>query len=475
MTTNSNELKLTVSSYFQTDQGQRRPNNEDWVAGFEPTDLPEIQKNGCLYVVADGVGGASKGERASQYAAQKVLYDYYKFPEIPIAERLATVITNAGNEIYQHSVDNATPRMATTLVAAVIKGDLLTIANVGDSRAYLFRGGQVKQISRDHNLAEELVRNGTLTPEEAKTSKTRNKLMRSLGGEPDVDVDIFSDIRLMPGDRVLLTTDGLTRYASENDLLFLSASGTLEEIGKRMVDFANQSGGADNITIYLIEVSNISTSRSNQFSTLAPQPIDWDTVQTRPNSRYKVRKNRNRKYIFLYILIGVAATVIIAGGILLSQNGYLSLKTSTPTSAVITPPIIETENLPTATIEPTITPLPIISVPTENTPTAEYITIEIAQTPTVTANPELQKLCIYVIQSGNTISTVYELYTPRPTSDQPYKKISSCNLNTLVCDVRAETIENPDKVAVGDLIVIPGILEEDCKKVANSYWVTTPK
>ena len=94
--------------------------------------------------------------------------------------------------------------MATTMVAAVVRGDMLTIANVGDSRGYLIRNGQVTQITIDHNQADELVRNGTLTAEEAKYSKTRNKLTRSLGGEPDVKVDVFKDIQLFPDDLILL-------------------------------------------------------------------------------------------------------------------------------------------------------------------------------------------------------------------------------------------------------------------------------
>lgn len=135
-----------------SDPGRKRRNNEDWTAQFEPPTFEERLQSGCLYIVADGVGGAAKGERASQYAAQKVLYDYYHHLELPPAERLRMAMRQAGNEIYQYAEEQGEGRMATTMVAAVILGDKLIVANVGDSRAYLYRDGTTHQITRDHSL-----------------------------------------------------------------------------------------------------------------------------------------------------------------------------------------------------------------------------------------------------------------------------------------------------------------------------------
>ena len=160
-----------------------------------------------------------------------------------------------GNEIYHYAAENLGPvHMATTMVAATIWEDSLTIANVGDSRAYLIRNGSAQQLTRDHNLASELVRDGVITEEEAQNSPVKSRITRSLGGELDVFVDVFPDIPLRPGDRLLLCSDGLTRYARPDDLVPLATEGALEDAVKRMVEFANEAGGIDNTTVILIEV-----------------------------------------------------------------------------------------------------------------------------------------------------------------------------------------------------------------------------
>ena len=158
----------------------------------------------------DGVGGASKGERASQYAAQKILHDFYKYSEIPVEERLRTIIRQAGNDIfdYAQSQDNFM-QMATTIVVAVIRNGTLQVAHVGDSRAYLVHDGQVSQITRDHSTVGELMRDGLLNEEEAMHFDGRNPLSRSLGGQRDVPVDVTDPIPFIPGDQILLSSDGL--------------------------------------------------------------------------------------------------------------------------------------------------------------------------------------------------------------------------------------------------------------------------
>ncbi len=126
-----------INSALSTNKGKRRPHNEDYAAFFEPNDPQELQASGNIYIVADGVGGAEKGERASRYAVQKVLYEYYRYPNTNPAERLRSSMRQAGNEIYQFAVESAgLTRMATTMVVAVVRDQKLTVANVGDSRAY---------------------------------------------------------------------------------------------------------------------------------------------------------------------------------------------------------------------------------------------------------------------------------------------------------------------------------------------------
>jgi len=210
---------LPLESAQNTDPGRKRPNNEDWVTGFEPTNPLEIQNSGSLYIVADGVGGASRGERASQYAAERVLFDFFKETTLEPAKRLQNAMRSVCKEIFEYAQDSNLSRMATTLVAANIRGNILTVANVGDSRCYIIRSGKVVQITQDHNYAAELVRNGSMTAEEAKHAKSGNTLLRSIGGDRDVEVDVFGEIDLFPGDIVLLCSDGLTRYAESETLL----------------------------------------------------------------------------------------------------------------------------------------------------------------------------------------------------------------------------------------------------------------
>ncbi|GEM_PF-817838 len=243
-----------VSAAGATDVGQKRTHNEDFIGKFEPSDERTLRTSGCLYVVADGVGGAAYGERASRYAVQKVLYEYYRRADLPPAERLAQVMQEASREIYAYSQQETVGRpVATTMVAAVVWQDTLIVANVGDSRAYLLRNGAAEQITHDHNLVGEMVREGLMSEAEAQEARVRNRLTRSLGGRPLPKVDLFTR-PLQPGDRVLLCSDGLTRYASAEDLARMASEGEPEAVVKKLVAFANRAGGADNISALLVEI-----------------------------------------------------------------------------------------------------------------------------------------------------------------------------------------------------------------------------
>ena len=225
--------------------------NEDFVASYEPTDPSALQRSGYLYIVADGVGGAARGERASEYAARKVMYEYYRLPEVEPGDRLRQIISQVNTDIFTYAEQNFT-RMATTLVAAVFRENTLTVANVGDSRAYLIRDGETKQITRDHTIAGQMLRDGSISEVEARASKGKNRLFRSLGGESEVHVDIFQDIPLQPGDKILLCSDGLSRYALKEDISRLTSQGSLDEIARKLIDFANECGGEDNISVILV-------------------------------------------------------------------------------------------------------------------------------------------------------------------------------------------------------------------------------
>jgi protein phosphatase len=215
-----------------------RENNQDFVTYFEPADPTELLESGCIYIVADGVGGAIKGEQASQFASRSVLYEYYQRKDIPIPERLRQAIRNVGNEIFQYArLNNGGAKMATTMVVAVVYGKELFVANVGDSRAYLIRNDTVKQITTDHKVG-------------------RNRLTRSVGGEANVQVDLFN-VTLQPGDRVMLCSDGFHRYYDGEVILDFLDQAEPQSCAEFMVHAADKAGGADNISVILIEVGDI--------------------------------------------------------------------------------------------------------------------------------------------------------------------------------------------------------------------------
>ncbi len=246
---------LKIDSSLLSHPGRKRPNNEDFVTFWVPSNPEVLETSGCIYIVADGVGGASEGERASRFAAENVKHEYYQMEGLEPGERLRRAFLSANNQIFQYAeMGGGQRRMATTMVAAVIVKNQLWVANVGDSRAYLIRDGKANQITHDHNTIGELLKNGMLTDEEAFLSKGKNHLTRSIGGDPQVHVDVFRPLALQSGDQILLCTDGLTRYVRSADLARLTSQGSPEEIVERLVDFANQHGGADNVSVLFASI-----------------------------------------------------------------------------------------------------------------------------------------------------------------------------------------------------------------------------
>ena len=476
-------MNLVTESKSLSDKGRKRKNNEDSVAGFEPTDSREIQQSGNLYIVADGVGGASRGEYASKYAAQKVLYEYYQYPEKPIEERLSLIIQNANRDIYQYAIENGTSRMATTMVAAVIRGNKLTVANVGDSRAYLISSGKIEQISSDHNTTGELIKYKTMTAEEAENSEIKDVLLRSLGGESEVEVDIFSDISIFSGDMILLCSDGLTRYAKKDDLLHLSAEGNPEEICEKLVAFANHSGGQDNITVYIIKIWESGELKLVSQKTLTPEDVDWDSIQTLPDfhniRKLDIHQKARKPSIIFYGLIAIIAILAISGFLLLKKFG---LPGSIPISPTIRIMVDTTTNLPnnpqlsltstelivTSTLSINLGEISSETIPPEN--------IIITNTGTINATPQTpepstSEVCIHRIQSGEYIANVFDKYTPKPPINPPFFEYKDCDLTQFFCLGPKQEIPDPNNILPNLLLEIPGVNEQNCNLVPNSYWV----
>ncbi len=369
---------VNVRSAALTHPGRKRPNNEDFITFFEPSDEEVLRHSGRIYILADGVGGASKGERASQYAAQKILHDYYQYTDMPVPDRLRTILRQAGNDIYEYAESQSQyMQMATTVVVAVVRGETVQVAHVGDSRAYLAHNGQVTQLTSDHNTVGELLRSGTLTEEEAFHFDGRNPLSRSLGGQRDVRVDVTEPIPFKPGDKLLLSSDGLTRYTTRQNISDLLNQGDPDDVIYRMVDYANQSGGADNVSVVIIEALSKAEAGAVVAKGQKPTPVDWESIPTLPQN-FVFAKQTSRKSVLPKVFVGLGAAILLALVVFFGGRalGLFPKVNETETPVVVVEPTVTESTIVAGNPEvnepqPTIEPLPTLTDTVSATPPPE--------------------------------------------------------------------------------------------------------
>lgn len=209
--------------------------------------------SGGDFVVCDGMGGAAAGELASGIAAETMLRGMASGPLS--AERMRQAVRAANASVYSRSeLDPALEGMGTTLVSLALSGVRGWVAHVGDSRCYRLREAGLERLTQDHSLVEEQVRQGRLTPAEAAVSPLRNIITRAVGTSGEVVADI-AEIDVLPRDLYLLTSDGLTREVSEEQIAeILRAAKRPEQMCLALIDAANRAGGRDNITCILVRV-----------------------------------------------------------------------------------------------------------------------------------------------------------------------------------------------------------------------------
>jgi protein phosphatase len=227
-----------------TDVGLVRANNEDQLIVAAP-----------LYAIADGMGGAAAGEVAADTAI-RTLHEVFTAAGPPSPEALRQATQAANRAVWEQAEANPEMHgMGTTLVAvARITDDELAVVNVGDSRLYRFRDGDLEQVTEDHNLVSELVAEGRLSKEEAEFHPRRNIVTRVLGVDPEVPVDLFA-VTARPGDRYLLCSDGLSDWVSDDmTASLLRRLADPQEAASELVEEAKRRGGNDNITVLLIDV-----------------------------------------------------------------------------------------------------------------------------------------------------------------------------------------------------------------------------
>lgn len=241
------EFRLAIGA--ASEAGSVREQNEDAIfVADAATDM--AQTNGVLLAVADGMGGYQRGEVAARIAIDVLRGEYYssEVGRTEIPDRLKRAFRSANEQIYEGGSANGEENMmGTTLVAAVIRGNDLIVANVGDSRAYLVRANRATQISRDHSLVAEQVAAGAMTAQEARESQHRNIITRALGHRQRVDVDIF-EIRLLPDDRLVLSSDGMHDYVEESDMAAITVKSPPEKAAQELVNLALANQSNDNVS-----------------------------------------------------------------------------------------------------------------------------------------------------------------------------------------------------------------------------------
>jgi len=256
---------MKIDYAVRSDPGMVRTNNED-----SYLTLPEH----VFFAVADGMGGHNSGELASAITIETLAEEINKLsslrkkppwwrrlfrrrPDFDPVCFLREAISAANRQIYQAATSNpAAKGMGTTVASVLQNGNALLTAHVGDSRVYRFRGGELTQLTHDHSLAAELVRQGVITQEEALYTTPRNVLTRALGVLPKVDAEVIYH-SLEPDETILICSDGLTTMVEDRDIARVLAEDNtlLDEKAETLINEANQAGGEDNITVVLVSFS----------------------------------------------------------------------------------------------------------------------------------------------------------------------------------------------------------------------------
>lgn len=383
-----------------TDRGRQREGNEDAVYPhssadtfpFQP-DLARVSHMGQILVVADGVGGGSAGSEASRWVRRVVVERYYDSPpDGNPGQNLQQAVAQANAALYHYLQSTGARGAGSTIVSAVILGDILYVAHVGDSRAYLFRNGQWDRITTDHTLAQFKYDKGQISLQQLETDPDRDVLTRSMGSAPEVEVDL-NYRRLQPGDVVLLCSDGLTDVVGEGEIAQMVRKYPPRRAAQELVKLANKRGGPDNISVVVARVGGrpvpVVRARARRPTGLGALPF-WQKM----------------------VLLGLAIWILLVFGLMgfflirgvrrgVRDGGSSATATLTLTTAAPTTPagggIAPTEattptpgtTRPTSTPAPTPTPPPTPVPPTKTkTPTPSPTpALPPAETPTTETPP----------------------------------------------------------------------------------------
>jgi serine/threonine protein phosphatase PrpC len=246
---------LSVAVAMMTHPGLVRQNNEDVVACVLPDEGKSAGARGVLALVADGMGGHAAGEVASALAADTIRRLYREREGAP--EEVLTAAFAAANEAIcrRGKADPACAGMGTTCTALALRAEAAFLAHIGDSRAYLLRERRLRQISEDHSLVAQLVRDGALTPEQAARSPQRHVILRALGTEPAAEPAVWSQgLPLHPGDVFVLCSDGLTDLVDDRTIGDIAGRLAPSAACAALIEAALAAGGIDNVSVGVLAI-----------------------------------------------------------------------------------------------------------------------------------------------------------------------------------------------------------------------------
>ena len=397
-----------------TDPGKIRPDNQD-THGFEPIDSLKLKPHtGYIALVADGVGGGARGEEASKMAKNEFIQAYFEDAAGTVPERLQAAAAHANSVVFERAQALGGATMATTLVAAAILPSGQThIINIGDSRAYLYQQGKVRQLTRDHNVAAL----SAADPDGAAHARAQNTLTRCIGAEPTTIADAFQ-LTLARGEHLLLCTDGLTKHLTGDAELeqHLRRPRPAQETAAALVNLANARGGTDNITVMLIKFGADREQLPKVGGDNTPTILPWRLRRGWQGASQKIQ---------LIVTTVILAVVVLALAFLYA-SGYITKPVAkhTPTitatvkrkatpkkSADATLPA-PTEPAPTepALAEPALVPteIPLPTVAPVVPPAVTPGTLEPSPTPRAKAanTPASPDMCSWKVKPGETVDTI---------------------------------------------------------------------
>lgn len=257
----------------RTDVGMRRAANQDSLAVRLCSEYAEWEQCGHLFVVADGMGGHSVGDLASRITVDTLPLAYFKMDAETLPERLRLAIVAANRAINDKAQQNPEfADMGTTCSTLALSSSGAYVGHVGDSRVYRVRQGEIQQLSFDHSLQWEMIRQGRATMENVDMLHPRNVITRCLGPDQNVNIDIEGPFSVMSGDRFVICSDGLTGHVSDTEIGAIASSLPAADAARLLINLANCRGGADNITVVVANIESYPTLSGELVDSAIPEP-----------------------------------------------------------------------------------------------------------------------------------------------------------------------------------------------------------